>query len=200
MDPTQLREQLGLPESASDEEVLERISELRAADTQAEGDGDEETPPERKTGEPASDDEGKQVQTEEEVEDPPAQDEQAQTPEKIAASLNLPEGVQLVDAATLQELREAAQRGQSAWQRQQEEERERILASAVDEGKIAVAQVDSYRTRWEADPDMTRDLIVNHLASGLVPMDERGHDNEPDRQVDDVKPFLLFPEKDQARS
>jgi hypothetical protein len=99
----------------------------------------------------------------------------------------VPEGMTLVDAETLAALRAGAERGTSAAQRLDREDRERAITAAIDEGRIAVASRESWATRWERDPDGTRTLLTAEIDAGGLPRDvipanmrERGGAPDPE--------------------
>jgi ATP-dependent protease ClpP protease subunit len=102
-----------------------------------------------------------------------ALDEQTAEPAPVAAQL--PEGVVAVDAAQLEQLRAAAQRGEDARTRQEREDREALVTVAVADGRIAPARRDHWVAALEADPGSAATLAA--LTPGLIPVDApRGHD------------------------
>lgn len=86
----------------------------------------------------------------------------------------LPEGTVAIDAAQLQELQAAAREGRDARAQQQREHRERVVNDAVRDGRIAPARREAWLNQLEADPGAEQ--VLTNLATGLVPVDEQGHD------------------------
>jgi phage I-like protein len=95
----------------------------------------------------------------------------------------LPPGTVAVDAATLDELRNAALAGQTARQVQQAERRERLVDAAVSDGRIAPARRDHWLAMLAADEGA--DAVLTSLAPGLVPLAEIGSAaDDPHHDVD----------------
>jgi hypothetical protein len=124
---------------------------------------------------------------------PPAPSETETEHEHVAPVI--PEGMALVDQATLDELREGALAGVAARQAQQQAERERIISAAIREGRIAVARREHFETLFANDPEgttnlLTADVAAGGLAPGLVPVtaavgaDGDGEGREADVEVE----------------
>ncbi|GAA3721740.1 Clp protease ClpP [Nonomuraea antimicrobica] len=117
---------------------------------------------------------------------PPA----SQRQEPIAAQL--PDGMVLVDEATLSELRSNAAEGVAARAQQRAEAREQALNEAVRLGKFAPARRSHWAKAWDADPDGTRQLL-DSLAEGLVPLEPIGEPGgEPDTRDEDAAYDRIF--------
>lgn len=147
---------LGLPEDTT-EARLNEVAAERAAETPPPAEGEPETaPPPPGEGQP---------------------DGAPAVPEAVAASV--PPGMMLVDEATLADLQAGAQAGVTANQRLQEEDRDRVIAAAMGEGRFPPARREHYVTAWARDPEGTRVLLTaapeeGGLAPGLVPVQARG--------------------------
>jgi hypothetical protein len=102
---------------------------------------------------------------------------QAEVPVPVAA------GTSVIDNATLEELRRNAELGREAHERQQREDRDRLLASAVTEGRFPPSRSEHYQRLYDADPEGTQQLVAS-LAPGLVPVDERGGAPAPEATPD----------------
>ncbi|MFI7449548.1 head maturation protease, ClpP-related [Nonomuraea sp. NPDC049714] len=108
-------------------------------------------------------------------------------PEPVAA--RIPDGMQLIDEATLAELRASAAQGVEARALQRTEARDQALNDAIRVGKFPPARRDHYAAAWDADPEGTRQLL-DSLAEGLVPLADVGQpggeptDNGFDAEVD----------------
>ncbi|MGN0126068.1 MAG: head maturation protease, ClpP-related [Rhodococcus sp. (in: high G+C Gram-positive bacteria)] len=103
----------------------------------------------------------------------------------------IPEGAVVVDAAQLAELRAAAQAGLEARNRQQEDDRNRFLDSAIAAGKFPPARREHYAAMLQADPEGARQ-VIDALAPGLVPVAELGHSQPADMSADDAAYAALF--------
>lgn len=153
VDPKVLRKSLGLPEDASDEQVMSRVQEL-------------------------SQKEQKQAENE---------DENGQR------KLEIPEGMILVDKEQYETITASSARGEEAWRRQQREDRDRLIAQAVEQGKFPPSRRDHYRKLYNSDPQGTKQLIAS-LAPGLVPVKEKGTEIDAGAAGDDAYPAHWLPE------
>lgn len=121
------------------------------------------------------------------VSDANASDEQllAAVDERLAAPTKsiteAPEGTVLMDAAQLEALRVAAEDGRQARAQQARERRERAVASAVEEGRIAPSSSSTWLAALEANEDSTTALL-NSLAKNTIPVAEIGRSDEPNAE------------------
>lgn len=106
--------------------------------------------------------------------------------EPVAASTRpaLPEGVVVIDEATLNELRRNATLGAQAAERQRVSDRDRFIGDAVAAGKIAPARQDHWVKSWEADPDGTKTVLASLEAGLVVPVVMAGATGNGDEPVD----------------
>lgn len=108
----------------------------------------------------------------------------APTPEPVAASApKLPEGVVTIEKSMLDELRVNAAAGAQAAKRQQEEDRDRFIAAAVQVGKFTPHRVAHWTRAYDLDPEGTRQAI-DSLAEGLVPVEAAGYTGTPEPSKD----------------
>lgn len=128
------------------------------------------------------------------VEPPPAADEpvaevEQEAPEAervpVAAARQIPDGMRLIDAATLAELQAGAQAGTQLAREKATETRDRVLAAARDEGRITPARIAHFATLYDADPEGTTVLLTadedkGGIAKGLVPLAARAQTPDPD--------------------
>lgn len=174
----ELRKVLGLAEDASDDEVQTALAAREGGEEQ-EGSGNGEAG----DGEPAGGDGG------EEQTGGDGSTEPAGQTEPVAAS------TVTMDAATAADLRRKAEAGAQARAEQIRDRRERLIARAVEEGKFAPARAGHYRQLHESDPEGTESMIEG-LAAGLVPVEERGSSADPARAsataVTDEEMVALF--------
>lgn len=163
-----IREKLGLPADATEDDVLEKMAENEGTPSpqdpaavppstqppgQSEGNPAEQGP---ETGTPSP--EGEPTPT-------PAPDPAAEPAGAVAG--------QTVDPETLAQLQRDAQAGREARAAQLDQEREDYLTRAVKAGKFPPSRVEHYRNLWNADREGAIATIDN-LAEGLVPVTETG--------------------------
>jgi hypothetical protein len=178
-----LRERAGLteadlPDDATDEQInsaLDRVGP--SAETQPNGD-DNGSGSEPNTEEGAGADTGNRPADAGGGEGNPAETE-PQPSGVAAAAAQLPAGMVVVDEATLRQLRQGAEPAQQLAARQAREDRDRVLAQAMQEGRFPPARRGHYESMWQADPEGTRTLLTaaadkGGLAPGTVPVSEAG--------------------------
>ena len=167
MDPAKLREALGLPADATDQQVQ---SALDAAGLVAPAPGTA-TP----AAEPATD----TVPTPAATPVEPATDTvptpvvTAPVVTDVAAS-----GVVTVDAAALAQLQRDAAQGVAARQQQENERRSQLVAAAVADGRIPPARAQHWSGLLAADPGS--ETVLAGLAPDTVPVTEKGHSGTGD--------------------
>lgn len=84
-----------------------------------------------------------------------------------------PEGMALIDTATLEQLKASAAQGAEARKEQITERRERVVDSAIDDGKIPPSRRDHYLGLMKADEEGTTELLAA-LSTGVIPVEEKG--------------------------
>lgn len=91
----------------------------------------------------------------------------------------LPEGVVTIDSTQLEALQVAARRGEQARTRQEQEDREALVAAAISDGRIPPARREHWLSLLSADAG-TADVLAS-LKPGTVPVGEPiGHSAESD--------------------
>ncbi|QYW00735.1 capsid maturation protease [Gordonia phage Sahara] len=103
-------------------------------------------------------------------------------PQEQQPAAHLPEGVVAIDAATLEELRAAATRGDQARAEQERVGRISAVDDAVRTGRISPAQRETWLNRLEADPAEAD--VLNTLAPVYPVTGEIGHAANPTNQDD----------------
>lgn len=93
-----------------------------------------------------------------------------------------PEGMRLIESATLESLQADASAGREARKQQQDERRSQLVRAAVRDGKVSPARAEAWKQRLAADPE--EETTLANLAPGLVPVDEEGHAGEGDQSAD----------------
>jgi hypothetical protein len=160
MDPKQIRERLGLPEDASDEQLQETLRELNAAVgvTPEVEVGTAATPP---AGEaPAAD-------------APPESAPVAEQPAAVAASGALPPGTVLVDKTQYEGLVAATKESSDFITKQREKEREGVVAAAIADGRISPASKGDWLELLKVDRN--GEATLASLKPGLIPVELRAH-------------------------
>lgn len=184
MDPTQLRQSLGLPADATDEQVTTRIEALKAADP---GTPNEQPGADPGVGtEPAPAQPTQPGEQQPVVAPPPTQapvttdrpgsspdDANAEKVPALAASVTVPKEV-------WEAVQVNAKRGADVYEDQRKQRLSGVLAKAVQEGRIAPAQRETFALLIEQDEQGTTRLLTasvaeGGLAAGLIPVSERGH-------------------------
>lgn len=97
----------------------------------------------------------------------------AQTPEPEQTAPAIPEGLVLVDASVLEELRTGVAAAQGLIQRQEQADRDKVLNDAIRAGKFPLGRRKHYETMLSADPVGTKALIAT-MEPGLIPVAESG--------------------------
>ena len=96
--------------------------------------------------------------------------DEEEKPTPIAAGVaDVPEGMVLVDEATLGELKAGAKDGREARAEQVKTERDVILDNAIKAGKFPPSRRDHYAQGLEADSVGFTEMI-NKMAAGLIPV------------------------------
>ncbi len=102
----------------------------------------------------------------------------------------VPDGMALVDAAALDELRAHAVAGQQARAEQLRERRERLVNEAVSDGRIPPARREHWLAQLEADPGA--ETVLASMAKGLVPLAPIGSESAPENAEVDALYASLF--------
>jgi hypothetical protein len=97
----------------------------------------------------------------------------APTTDPTPPAAEVPDGMVLVDSATLDDLRDGVAAARRIEQQNVEAERGRILDAAVLAGKFAPARREHYEQMLVTDPEGGREAIAK-LADNLIPVQERG--------------------------
>ncbi|MFC7450543.1 phage protease [Rhodococcus daqingensis] len=92
-----------------------------------------------------------------------------------AAASRLPDGVVVIERDVLASLETRASRGDAAAARQERDDLERIVDTALSQGKITPARRDHWLTLMSADREGTTALLEGLPAELAVPLAEVGH-------------------------
>ena len=105
--------------------------------------------------------------------------------DETAPTASIPEGTVLVDAGRFAELEAQAAAGAQARAQQNAERRDRLVATALAEGRISAANRAIWRERLDADEDGTTALLATLPKSGAVPTEELGYTGGEDESSED---------------
>ena len=107
--------------------------------------------------------------------------EQAETVGSVIVDVtsNLPEGAQIVDTAAFAELQAQAAEGVAARAEQNAARRDGIIKAALQDGRIAPAGRDAWRTQLDKDEDGATALLAS-LPTNTIPVAEIGHSDSVD--------------------
>ncbi len=119
--------------------------------------------------------------------------DEALTEQAGSTTRPVPEGMALVDAAALDELRTHAAAGQQARAEQLRERRERLVNEAVSDGRIPPARRAHWIAQLEADPGA--ETVLASMAKGLVPLAPVGSESAPEDSELDALYASLFGSK-----
>lgn len=107
-----------------------------------------------------------------------------------AAAVAAKSGLTLVNCETLEALQEQARAGAEARALQVREAHERIVDSAISEGRLAPASREHWLTQLEADPAGIQNVIASLPA--VIPVTELGHAVTNEADDEDVLYSQLF--------
>lgn len=165
MDPAKIREALGLPADASDEDVK---SGLVTA-----GFIEESAPPEPVQAslfEPTG-----------------ATTTLAATPPKREAA-----GTMRVDASAWEAAQDRIKKLEAQAAKQRQAERDQIIAAAVKDGKFAPTRREHWAKLWDHDPEGIREAIAG-LAKNVIPVAASGYDGDVSEDIDAEYAHLFAP-------
>ena len=103
--------------------------------------------------------------------------------EALAEQATTPEGVQMIDGATLDVLRSDAAAGRQALAAQTEQRRGTLVDAAINDGRIAPARRQHWLDALAADETGAAEALAG-LAKGLIPVEEIGHSDGVDSAED----------------
>lgn len=155
MTPKELRAAIGLPESASDEEVKERLKVM--------GQGTEAPPP----PDPPKPDENDEDDDEDDGDTPPNVDDPV-GPGRVETPPG--ESTTTVDAAAFRQLQEDARLGREAREQQITARRKGRVKAAIQAGKIPPSRREHYEKLMAADEEGTSSLL-DELQGGVIPVE-----------------------------
>ena len=156
MDPKKIREALGLPEDASDEQVQTALLAKAGVTAETETPEPEPEPEPEPTPEP-------------EPEPEPEQPEALQV-----AAKNLPPGTVLLDEETWKRTQAGLKRVDEIVAQNDQSKREALVSAAIADGRIPPARKDHWLDYLKADMEGGAEVLAA-LKPNIVPIEERGH-------------------------
>jgi Mu-like prophage I protein len=190
MDPAKLREALGLQPGDSDEKVKEALAKA----------GLTTDPPQ-----PAPQPDPGQPQPGQPQPDPgqPADPPTGPRPVDVSQSHSLAAaaaaaGAVVLDKGIWTELQDRVKVGEQAAAKLHTQERDQIIASAVNEGRIPPSNRDYWARLWDADPKGTTEVIAK-LQKNLIPVAATGYMGAMDDDGPDPYAGLFPPTADQSK-
>lgn len=108
----------------------------------------------------------------------PDPDAELETPAQVAAAAKKL-GMTVLDEQTAAKLTADASAGREALSRIQRESDEKVVASAISDGKIPPARKNHYLGLMERDRDGTTEWLASLPKEAAVPLTEQGHATEP---------------------
>ena len=100
------------------------------------------------------------------------------------ATADLPEGVTMIDATALEELRADAAAGRTALAAMDAARRDAMIDEAVAQGRIAPSSRESWRAMADKDEEGTKTLLAS-MAVNTVPVEEIGTGKDRPASADD---------------
>lgn len=170
MDPAKIREALGLSADASDDEVTEALAAAGIF-------GQQPTPP---------------------TPTPEPNPKPEPTPEPTGAELVNASGTMRIDVSAWQEREDRLKRLEAQAAKQSRDERDKVIAKAVEDGKFAPARKEHWVRLWDADPEGTRQ-VIDTLARNVIPVMASGYAGGDDDGFDDEFAALFPPQVKGAR-
>ena len=113
--------------------------------------------------------------------------------DETAPTASLPEGTVLVDAGRFAELEARAADGAQARAQQAAARRDRLVATALTEGRISAATRAVWRERLDVDEEGTSALLATLPKSGAVPTEEIGYTGGESESTEDSLYASLYP-------
>lgn len=161
---------LGLPADATREQISAAIlGQAPAASTETPDDGNPASQPQTPSDSPAAQPATAPATDAPAPADNPATPATAPVPQQV----QVPEGMVLVDAATLEEMRTGIAASNALVKRTEKADRDAMLDGAIRAGKFPPARRAHYETLLLSDP-LGGKAILASLAPGLVPVAESG--------------------------
>jgi len=174
-DAAKLREALGLKPEASDDEVKAALASAGLAASQ---------PPEPPKPAPEPTPAPAPV--------PAPVPEQERQPDLVNASAAQP-GTLVIASSLWEETQKTIKNLTSFVDKTKRDERDTVIAKAVQDGKFTPAQRPHFARLWDNDPDGTRNLIDNLMRNSALAVAASGYDTDSDEAIDREYAHLFPP-------
>jgi len=115
----------------------------------------------------------------------------AETPPVPAATASKP-GTMTLDVTAWDEQQDRIKRLEAQAAKQSRDERDKVIAEAVTDGKFAPARKEHWARLWDADPEGTRE-VIDSLAKNVVPVAALGYATDAVNDDFDREFASLFP-------
>ncbi|MBM0277819.1 head maturation protease, ClpP-related [Micromonospora tarensis] len=117
-----------------------------------------------------------------------------EAPQSPTATAPAPQvdGTMQIDVSAWQAQQERLSRLEAEAARRRRDERDQVLAQAVQDGKFAPARTEHWTRLWDADPEGTRQ-VVDSLAKNVIPVAELGYSADSDGSEFDDEFAKFFP-------
>lgn len=124
---------------------------------------------------------------------PQAQSDPAPAPEvqPVAAGAGTP-GTMVIDASAWADREAAIKRLEDEAAKRRRDERDQILAGAVQAGKFPPVRVEHWKRLWDADPEGTREIVAT-LTPNVVPVEAMGELGTGEDSIDEEFAHLFPP-------
>lgn len=177
-DAAKLREALGLPADASDDEVKTVLASSGLVASQPEP----PKPAPNPTPSPA----------------PEPKPEPEPAPQPVSAAVGAP-GVVTIAASVWDETQNTIKRLAAFVDETKRGERDAVIASAVEQGKFTPAQKQHFSRLWDADPDGTRALIDGLTPNSALAVAASGYSDLGDSDIETEFAGLFPPSNNGGR-
>jgi ATP-dependent protease ClpP protease subunit len=106
-------------------------------------------------------------------------------------------GTMVIDASAWEAQQESIKRLEAKQAKHDRDERDDVIAQAVQQGKFAPARKEHWARLWDADPEGTRQ-VIDGLTKNVIPVEALGFTTEDDESID-AEFASLFPSTPKGR-
>lgn len=92
-------------------------------------------------------------------------------------------GTMTIDASAWEAQQESIKRLEAKQAKSDRDERDQVIAKAIQDGKFAPARKEHWARLWDADPEGTRQ-VLDSLTKNVIPVDALGINLEDDESID----------------
>lgn len=106
-------------------------------------------------------------------------------------------GTMVIDASAWEAQQDSIKRLEAKQAKHDRDERDDVIAQAVQQGKFAPARKEHWARLWDADPEGTRQ-VIDGLTKNVIPVEALGFTTEDDESID-AEFASLFPSTPKGR-